>query len=492
MENEVLINFTNTLLKEKIFNCQICDEICTSRIFLVVGKGNVCSKCHDEICQEEIKSRSELNHALFFVLTQLILPCKYESKGCVKKLTCKNFSNHINSCEFKTKSCPMMNYEGCKWNGTNQEIFDHLATDHNKHVIKSQNNIFKVETNLSESFSIKLLNADHNKCLLKTSIIDNKFYYALNPIEQFEDNVEYNVTHKSKEIELFTKTFTKTVGTLTKLNSIYNESNLNNNPNATGVDIELLKNLADENNTIINEYNLNPKDIDENTLKLLECPVCMNVFRPPIYLCNNGHSICILCHDEVQQCPTCQSQWIKARNYLIEGLTTKFRYPCRYNKLGCKEYDIESEITKHEQLCSMQTYKCPMECPETGTYEFILKHLKKVHGNKQITNEPKSTLNSALLIYWTIFDSKIFKITYYRNTSNKYNFNWNAELVCSKDLCSYFYEVSIEYNHGWLLQKKSCCLKEGTLDLTRSSPVGYYNKNVNDINFNVSIIKSLL
>ncbi|CAH0556128.1 unnamed protein product [Brassicogethes aeneus] len=344
MATDVSTNLNDNLLKEKIFNCKICDELCISDIFLIIGKGNVCSKCYEQ-CED--KSRAELNSALIFVMSQLILPCKYEFKGCIKKLTCKNYERHINVCEYKVKPCPMLMYDDCKWNGNNLEISEHISTEHTEHVIKSENNIFKVETSLSETYNIKLLIGDYKSCLLKTSIVDNKFYYAMNPIFQCKENVEYSVKHKSKE----TQNSSTTVGTLTKLNSIYSESNLHKNPNATIVDMDLLKHLADENNTIVNEFNLNPSGIDEKTLKLLECPVCFNTMRPPIYQCSSGHSICILCHDKVQKCPTCDAQWAKSRNYIIEGLTYNLKYPCRFKELGCKEFGTELQVSKHEESC---------------------------------------------------------------------------------------------------------------------------------------------
>ncbi|CAH0549379.1 unnamed protein product [Brassicogethes aeneus] len=279
LSNETMKQFTDDLVREKTFNCQICDELCTSDIFLVKGKGNVCGKCFEEKCGEEMKSTAELNTALILIIARLILPCKFKSKGCHKRVASKSYTKHIGGCDFRTKSCPMKGLKGCEWSGSSFEVSRHLLKAHEEQVIKSENNIFKVETSLSKLFNVKILSHDYQNCLLKTAIVDNKLYYALNPLEKNEENTEYSVTHKS--VETPNHSVIKTVGILTKLNGFYDEENLEKNPNATVVDIYSLKDLADKDNIILNEFNLNPKGIDENMLKLLECPICMSTMRPP-------------------------------------------------------------------------------------------------------------------------------------------------------------------------------------------------------------------
>ena len=37
----------------------------------------------------------------------------------------------------------------------------------------------------------------------------------------------------------------------------------------------------------------------------LECPVCMDISRPPIYQCEEGHIICATCKPLLTQCPHC-------------------------------------------------------------------------------------------------------------------------------------------------------------------------------------------
>ncbi|CAH0560240.1 unnamed protein product [Brassicogethes aeneus] len=438
MENETMNQFTNDLLKEKLFNCQICDEICTSEILLVKGKGNVCGKCFEEKCGEELKSRAELNTALIFILSKLNLPCKFQSKGCAERIASKKYFKHIARCEFKTKPCPMVNVKSCKWSGNNLEVAEHIQEVHKEDVIKSDNNIFKVEASLTEGFSVKLLSDDYNNCILETSVLDNTFYYALHEVKHSEENMEYSVKHKS--IETSNKTVINTVGTLTKLNGIYNEMNLYKNPNATAVDLDALDILADEKDMIINEFNLNPKGVDENILKLLECPVCMNTMRTPIYLCSQGHSVCVLCHEELDECPTCKNKWSNGRNYLIEHHLTDIKYPCRYNKFGCKKIDVENRLNKHEESCVFTVYQCPMGCSKSGNHAAILEHLNSEHADMKYEEESKIEYseNKEEAIKWMMFDLNLFRLSY----NFKEDINFAVELVCSQKKKQYKYKIT--------------------------------------------------
>ncbi|CAH0545731.1 unnamed protein product [Brassicogethes aeneus] len=458
MANETMIQFTDDLLEAKIFHCQICDELCTSDIFLVKGKGNVCVNCIEDKCGEEIKSRAELNTALVLILKKLmLLPCKFQYKGCNKRVPSNNYHKHVASCKYKIKSCPMVNYEECKWNGSNSEISEHIRKEHKEHIIKSEYNIFIVDTSLVEP-SVKLFFDGQKNYLLNTSVVDNKFYYALSPIDHFEENVEYIVKHRSTQTP--NNTFVKTDGTITQLNGIYNERCLDKNPNATGVDIGILEKIAGE-NMVRNEFNLHPGEIDKHTLKLLECPVCMNIMRPPIYNCTKGHSICHFCCEKVRYCPTCEGEWTNSRNYLIENLMAKVKYPCKFD--GCKEEDFVDGIKKHEETCSFFIYQCPMGCTNSGDYNFILEHLNSEHKSMEYEkfSEISYTRFKKETQKWTLFDSKLFRISYYYFDESM---NWQVELICSSDNPNmYKYRVVITNYpdiENWELAKHSICLEE--------------------------------
>nr|ACO12155.1 E3 ubiquitin-protein ligase sina [Lepeophtheirus salmonis] len=57
----------------------------------------------------------------------------------------------------------------------------------------------------------------------------------------------------------------------------------------------------------------NANRLDEDELKELEgeleCPVCMDISRPPIYQCEEGHIICSTCKPLLINCPHCAKKY---------------------------------------------------------------------------------------------------------------------------------------------------------------------------------------
>ena len=54
----------------------------------------------------------------------------------------------------------------------------------------------------------------------------------------------------------------------------------------------------------------------------LECPVCFNVAKPPIYQCEEGHIICHQCKPNLENCPSCNKKYSEPaiRNRLAENI----------------------------------------------------------------------------------------------------------------------------------------------------------------------------
>ena len=40
-----------------------------------------------------------------------------------------------------------------------------------------------------------------------------------------------------------------------------------------------------------------------------QCPVCMDVSRPPIYQCEEGHIVCPNCKPMLKECPICSQRY---------------------------------------------------------------------------------------------------------------------------------------------------------------------------------------
>ncbi|MQL80826.1 hypothetical protein Taro_013280 [Colocasia esculenta] len=116
---------------------------------------------------------------------------------------------------------------------------------------------------------------------------------------------------------------------------------------------------------------------------LLECPVCTNSMYPPIYQCQNGHTLCSTCKLRVEnRCPTCRQELGDIRCLALEKLAESLELPCKYYSLGCPEIFPYYSKLKHEGQCIFQPYHCPYagsECSVVGDIPFLVSHLKDDH-----------------------------------------------------------------------------------------------------------------
>merc|ERR1711915_710521 len=59
----------------------------------------------------------------------------------------------------------------------------------------------------------------------------------------------------------------------------------------------------------------------------IECPICFDLSRPPIYQCPEGHIICKACRPRVTRCPVCRFEFKgmpDIRNRYVERLSLAY------------------------------------------------------------------------------------------------------------------------------------------------------------------------
>nr|XP_023012617.1 uncharacterized protein LOC111502707 [Leptinotarsa decemlineata] len=61
--------------------------------------------------------------------------------------------------------------------------------------------------------------------------------------------------------------------------------------------------------------------------KNFECPICMEYMIAPIFICQDGHSICSNCKWKGKTCSTCQSGIGSSRNFSLENLANILKVP---------------------------------------------------------------------------------------------------------------------------------------------------------------------
>ena len=123
--------------------------------------------------------------------------------------------------------------------------------------------------------------------------------------------------------------------------------------------------------------------LDEDLMKDLECPVCMQYMVPPIKLCTNGHNICNKCRERVQFCPTCRSEFLETRNVVLENIARRLKYPCVNRQSGCLELFSVEHIAKHNAGCVYGKIRCPVNllnmCSWNGLKNDLKEHAKAAH-----------------------------------------------------------------------------------------------------------------
>lgn len=129
---------------------------------------------------------------------------------------------------------------------------------------------------------------------------------------------------------------------------------------------------------------------DDSLYSILECPICMEVFTPPVYQCTKGHLICNQCKRQIRDtCPSCRARLGDIRNLAIEKLMETIPTPCRYSDRGCTVEEVLPERQIHERNCEFRPWTCPLprRCEWQGYCEDVSSHLIN-HHQKQVLRGP--------------------------------------------------------------------------------------------------------
>jgi len=161
---------------------------------------------------------------------------------------------------------------------------------------------------------------------------------------------------------------------------------------------------AETSDTYVLDMDDMSRALDEALLKDLECPVCIEYMVPPIWLCTNGHNICSKCRQSVQCCPTCRAEFSEIRNFALENIARRQKYPCVNRQSGCLELFSIEDIAEHQAGSVYGKIKCPLHllnrCSWSGLKNDLKEHAKAAHP-KHFAESTKFTcphmLNSLLI-----------------------------------------------------------------------------------------------
>ncbi|KAL1207003.1 E3 ubiquitin-protein ligase SINA-like 10 [Cardamine amara subsp. amara] len=132
---------------------------------------------------------------------------------------------------------------------------------------------------------------------------------------------------------------------------------------------------------------------------VLDCPICCEALKIPIFQCDNGHLACSSCCTKVRnRCPSCTLPigYIRCRG--MEKVLETSRVSCANAKYGCRETTTYVTRFSHEETCVFSPCSCPiLKCNFTGYYKDLNNHVRAEHKDAVIpfvwNNRLKITLD---------------------------------------------------------------------------------------------------
>lgn len=337
--------FSKQMLSEKVFNCSLCEKLLIAPIMLVEDVGNICHPCFSKDKPEQEAKSGLRNVQLERVLQEVIVPCQFQEKGCSKEMPYKLLQEHQEACRFRNMKCLLLN-SNCDWTGFPKDFASHFIT-HKDNVIQAENNLYFFTLNFRETGEIiKMLKSQCKHCFIKITITEDSVYY--NVCDSRNDFFNFKYKYTIKHIG----SSNNAVDIECKLLAL---SKINHKDSATKTDIPTLREVIGTSDTIFLVIKPDISEMNDELLRLFECPVCNLIMKPPIYVCKTGHSFCHKCQPKLKQCPTCRSELgVSCRNYSLEALTGGIFYNCCYTAQGCDQILCGNDIGSHETFCTFK------------------------------------------------------------------------------------------------------------------------------------------
>lgn len=453
LEQASALELNDKLASLPDFCCALCKNILSPPIILVGNIGNVCGLCKKKL---DPSDPYILNSALENVLRQLKLPCMYSNNGCKERLDYNNIQMHKAKCAYRNCSCPLTHFNKCDWNGHSSQIVGHFEERHSSNIIRQQGDYISVDLDISKNASTTLLLLTKDEKFLLHALCDlavNRLWYSMFYIGNPEkaSDFYYNIEQKGSGN-----------------NSIKFESELVILPDSEFMcdaklnfglpfDLELLKQITKNTSvtSVIRILSKNAKSqfLDDRLLSYLECPVCNNFMRSPIFQCLAGHSICSGCRPKLSHCPSCRASFGATRNYALEELSHSVRFPCVHRDLGCEAVLPGLEMAQHEGECPLKPYTCPLKdvvfCHWEGNHPNLVPHLRSNHNDRvKFTNFSKTTItfsfdNIQCDIFCMVAYGQVFRV-WFRHDIGEQNGYWAVQLIGAKgEAKNYKYEVGL-------------------------------------------------
>lgn len=288
---------------EYLLKCSNCNKpVSVDPVYNHNGVESVCGRCINILENNGGWERQTVYENIAY---HLLFPCAFEIFGCPVKLQWNNVDSHERSCTFQKISCPLSHnffMNKCFWIDKYENLSNHIRKKH-KNMITTlpslkvsqifENSILFWEITGHLVIIMLVFNEESNKYLLYISgDFENKSYLC--QVTTGDSMTSPYIIGHIKMVPFDGKYLDTQENTL-ELNMDYIKKMFATDNLTLKFNIMLSQSL----DTV-------PTDLNEKILQQLECPICVEYMKPPINVCEAGHSICSQCYNKVNQCPLCR------------------------------------------------------------------------------------------------------------------------------------------------------------------------------------------
>lgn len=457
--------------------CARCKNYLSVPPIFICLKDLVCGRCIKE-CENFEDSR-----AFFYedLAKYMFFPCKNDIYGCSVQVPWGKVLDHESSCKFARIICPVTD---CDNKIGSEEVVHHFRINHEDDILKGNECELLLPRMVNSWFTCKLFIWMNHPFFIQTTTRNNKFYLKvlyLNEIavKDLKFTCVFNNEDSSKSISLSGISLNK-----------YKYKYKSELSNKEEIDISFLRNILGPQVTCVFNFENEGKSpkcdlAGHKIVSELECPVCTDFMKPPIYMCRTGHSLCASCRAKLSSCPSCSTDFNDSRNYSLENITEIVTYPCKNRSQGCDFVSNLTAITFHEQTCS-KSYENEISCflndvipcNWTGSYEKIFQHISLLHPDHCIQlGCPISIDVSAFEMknWFFLYDKKIFKLYVDNNKFGTNRIRWAVSHIDTTEEFSEKYMFYLDILSGKRIFATNEICRNVTVDFKKESGSHYVN-----------------
>jgi len=156
--------------------------------------------------------------------------------------------------------------------------------------------VSKLDRELSDLMSkVTAINLKKTELLQETDDVDERILKYKFEQNKLEDLIETELVNKKQEGYIITKRINQLKTKLQETENTIRHFHSN--------DLTIEETPPVQSNQQLLEF---IKDQISEKEKELECPVCLDVARAPIFMCREQHLICSTCSTRVRECPECR------------------------------------------------------------------------------------------------------------------------------------------------------------------------------------------